>query len=416
MNHHSLLTLSAALLVGGAACVHAQTSATPPASPATPPAAAAAAPAAPAAPAGPTAMTTPSMSGPLAANGDPFNFDGGPLGKVYFGGVVSGLAFSQDHFLPGDKDNRSDIDNAQLFLQNTSGIFQFFVQAGYYSLPSLGAEYFKTSTTTTDAYGVVPVAFVKIVPDSAWTIMVGKLPTIIGDEYTFSYQNMNIERGLLWNQEPAISRGAQVNYVKGPVTFELSWNDAFYSKQYNGVSGGIVWAIDSSQTLSFLGAGNTKTTKAADFATPPFQNNEQIYNIIYSKTAGAWTISPYVQWTHVGANSLLSSGSANTEGYALLLNYTFDAKGPLAGFSLPARAEYITSSGSPSGSAASLLYGPGSSAWSYTITPTYQYKLFYLRAEASYVGTKNVPAGFGFGAHGTDTSQKRIVAEAGILF
>jgi len=31
--------------------------------------------------------------------------------------------------------------------------------------------------------------------------MAAKLPTLIGAEYTFTFENMNIERGLLWNQE-----------------------------------------------------------------------------------------------------------------------------------------------------------------------------------------------------------------------
>ena len=56
--------------------------------------------AAPAAPAGPTAMSTPAMSGPLAANPDPFSFDtsdwlGDAGGKIYVGGAVSGLAYYQ---------------------------------------------------------------------------------------------------------------------------------------------------------------------------------------------------------------------------------------------------------------------------------------------------------------------------------
>ena len=40
---------------------------------------------------------------------------------------------------------------------------------------------------------------------------VGALPTLIGAEYTFSFENMNIERGLLWNQENAVNKGIQLN-------------------------------------------------------------------------------------------------------------------------------------------------------------------------------------------------------------
>ena len=37
----------------------------------------------------------------------------------------------------------------------------------------------------------------------------------MGAEYTFTFQNMNIERGLLWNQETAVNRGIQVNQALG---------------------------------------------------------------------------------------------------------------------------------------------------------------------------------------------------------
>ncbi|MGT2492307.1 outer membrane beta-barrel protein [Cupriavidus basilensis] len=51
------------------------------------------------------------------------------------------------------------------------------------------------------------------------------------------------------------------------------------------------------------------------------------------------------------------------------------------GFKLPVRLEYIGSTGSAAGGAPNLLYGPGSAAWSFTVTPTYQYKRFFARAE-----------------------------------
>ena len=34
-------------------------------------------------------------------------------------------------------------------------------------------------------------------------------------ENTFTFQNMNIERGLLFAQEPTISRGGQLGYTQG---------------------------------------------------------------------------------------------------------------------------------------------------------------------------------------------------------
>ena len=42
--------------------------------------------------------------------------------------------------------------------------------------------------------------------------------------------------------------------------------------------------------------------------------------------------------------------------------------------------------------AANLLYGPGSAAWSVTVTPTYQKNIFFTRAELSYVGMQDTMA------------------------
>jgi hypothetical protein len=53
---------------------------------------------------------------------------------------------------------------------------------------------------------------------------------------------MNIARGLLWNQETAISRGIQVNQTMGKVTASLSWNDHFYSNRYSWLSGSLTYA------------------------------------------------------------------------------------------------------------------------------------------------------------------------------
>ena len=66
-----------------------------------------------------TAMTTPSMTGPLVANPNPWNFDAGPVGKVYVTGVVSGLGLAQQNATPGDKGLHPDVSNAQAIVQTT---------------------------------------------------------------------------------------------------------------------------------------------------------------------------------------------------------------------------------------------------------------------------------------------------------
>jgi hypothetical protein len=53
-------------------------------------------------PAAPTALTTPTLTGPIAGNPNPINFDLGPLGPVYLTSVVTGLGLWQNNVAPGD--------------------------------------------------------------------------------------------------------------------------------------------------------------------------------------------------------------------------------------------------------------------------------------------------------------------------
>ncbi len=414
MTHRKFLACAAsgalALMASETARADDQTATAPP--PATP-AAAAPAPVA----AAPTPPPYPAMSPTLAADANSPTFDLGLLGhKVTISGAVTGLGFVQNNTVTGDQDHRFDISNGQVFINKTDGIFQYFVQVGLYSLPDLGTPYVKSTTLTQNTYDPVPQAFLKIAPNSTWSIQIGKLPTLIGAEYTFSFENMNIERGLLWNQEPAVSRGVQLNYTKGKLALSVSWNDGLYSNRYTWVSAAATVTFNSSNTLEFVGGRNLKRTSFSDFATPLFANNEEIYNVIYTHTHGPWTIEPYVQYTYVPALPTIGSTSASTWGAALFVSYAFDAKSKLAGFSLPVRFEYISSTGSGAGGAPNLLYGPGSNAWSVTVTPTYQYKIYFVRAELSYVSASSITPGFAFGPAGDNQSQTRGLLETGVLF
>src|SRR5436190_1430998 len=109
----------------------------------------------------PTAMTVPAMTGPLVANPNPMSFDGGPLGKVYLTGALTGIGlFQNDPGIPpiGDHHSRVDLSSGLVQLQNTEGLFQFFVQAGLYSFPAVGAPYFQSWKATGDFFGPLPVA------------------------------------------------------------------------------------------------------------------------------------------------------------------------------------------------------------------------------------------------------------------
>lgn len=384
---------------------------TPAASPAAPPAPA------PAAPASVT-LPVPGMAGSLSFSAIPYSFDTGPLGKWYVDGVVSGLGMVQSNSTAADKSGLSDISNGQIFLQKIDGLVQFYAQVGAYSIPSLGTPYshlVDTSDALHNFFSAVPQAFIKIVPSDTFSIQAGKLPTLIGAEYTFTFENFDIERGLLWNQEPAVSRGVQANYTAGPVTFSLSLNDGYYSNRFNWITGSATWVINPTNTLVFTAGGNVGRTGpiSGSVATPTAQNNSSIYNVIYTYNNAPITITPYLQFSNVAANpSLGIMKSASTYGGAVLGNYVINPNWGLAG-----RVEYITTSGSTNDLAGTnLLYGPGSGAFSLTITPTYTYNRFFARADLSVVDVTDATDGDAFGQSGNATTQVRGMLETGVIF
>jgi hypothetical protein len=362
-----------------------------------------------AAPAAPTALPTPSITGPLAGL-PPAIFDAGPFGKIAVNGILDGMGMVQNNHVPGDNNAQAALSNGQVFIQKSDGWFQFYLQAGAYNIPALGTPFLATDKTVTDLFGPLPVAFLKLQAGKNTSILIGELPTLIGAEYTFTFENVNIERGLLWNQENAINRGIQVNQTMGKFTASVSWNDGFYSNRYTWMSGALAYA-NGPHSLSFVAGGNLGQTKFQTYAVP-VQNNGSIYNVIYTYTKGPWIIQPYYQYTDVPTNATIGViKGASTSGGAILLSHAFPH-----GFALAGRWEYIASSGTAAQNAVNLMYGPGSTGTSVTVTPTFQYGGFFLRGDLSFVHAGSYAPGYVFGPTGKDDNQTRAMAEIGFIF
>ena len=364
---------------------------------------------APAPPPAPAPLTTPAITGPLQA-APPNIFDAGPLGKLNVNGIVSGMGLWQGNHVPGDEPTQAALSNGQGWIQKTEGWCQFYLQAGAYTLPALATPFLATDETVTNLYGPVPVGFLKLQAGKNTSFMIGALPTLMGAEYTFTFENMNIERGLLWNQENAVNRGIQMNQTVGKFTAALSWNDGFYSNRYSWLSGSLTYA-NGPHSLAFVGMGNLGQTAFRTLATP-VQNNSSMYALIYTYTKGSWIVQPYFQYTNVPTNQKIGIvKGASTTGGAILVNHTHKH-----GFSLPGRLEYISSSGNAAEQAVNLLFGPGSAGWSITLTPTFRYRRFFIRGDLSFVRATSYTPGNVFGPTGMNRNQPRGVIEAGFMF
>ena len=183
---------------------------------------------------------------------------------------------------------------------------------------------------------------------------------------------MNIERGLLWNQEPAVSRGVQINYTKGKLALSLSWNDGLYSNRYSWVSAAATVTLDSSNTLEFAGGGNLKRTSFSDFATPSSQITRKSTTLSTPTPTGRGSSSPIPVHLCSGAAGIGSRRRRLGRRAFRQLRLRRQVANSLAS-ACPVRVEYIRQHRQrPIGGygpgpwqgfpimAANLLYGPGS--------------------------------------------------------
>ncbi|MBL8705360.1 MAG: porin [Rhodospirillales bacterium] len=359
----------------------------------------------------------PEMGPTLSANPSPANLDlGSWFGRLYVTGAVSGLGLWQSNPFPDDNRAYADIANGMVFLQTASAPVQFVVQAGIYSIPTLGEPYTRAADLNGSLWGPVPQAYVKLVPTDSFSVQIGRLPSLLGVEPDFTFQNVNIARGLLWNQENSINQGIQLNYTTGPLDLSVSLNDGFFTGRFNWLTGAATYTIDDNNAITFSAGGSFGSNREDSFRSPLAQSNSTIYNLIYEYTSGPWTVTPYVQYTHVPNDSALRAAdftqAASTIGVAAIASYSFNEN-----WKLGARGEYISSSGSFDEGAPELVTGgPGAKNWSITVTPSFQYDKFFARGEVSYVGLDKTTPGFAFGSSGNDTSQVRVLFEAGVIF
>ena len=400
MNPNRILQSMAGAAMAIAMMAGAQTPATPAPEPAPAPATA------------PAPLSTFVLTGPLQWL-PPAIFDAGPLGKLSVNGIVTGFAQFQNNPVPVVDDNsQATLSNGQIFIQKADGKLQYYIQAGAYTMPTLSVPFANAQDTVKNFYGPVPVAYLKLPVGKTTQFLIGSLPTLMGAESTFTYQNFNIERGIVWNQENAINRGIQVNQTLGKyLAASVSWNDGYYSNRYSWLSGSAT-LTKGPHSLVYDGMGNLGQT-AYQTAATPVQNNSYIHAVIYTYTKGPWIISPYFQYSKLPTNAKVGvpKGTSATGG-ALNVSYAFKS-----GFSLPARMEYLASSGSATDGSVNLLgFGAGSGGVTFTATPTYQKGGMYVRSDLAWIHATNNTPGDVFGKTGTDADQFRAVLEFGFIF
>jgi hypothetical protein len=313
-----------------------------------------------------------------------------------------------------DLNSRTDYSNIQATVTRNTGPFRFGATIGEYAFPVVGQALnptFKTGTNS-DLFSYVPVAYVQYLPNAAWTFTAGKLAALLGQESNFTYQNVNIERGLGWNTEPAFTRGVRAAYARGKFTGTLGYSDGYYSGRLDSLEGLLAWAASANTTMQF--AFELPQSSVGPNPTAVIANKREA-NLMLTQQFGKMQLLPYLLWIDSPQNTKLGyNGDERAFAGVFIANYVFDGA-----WSLGARYESIANRSSTldGGANADLVgFGPGSKATTFTITPAFKTGHTTLRAEYSTVNLGAFVPGLGFGTAGVASSQSRIGFELAAQF
>lgn len=313
-----------------------------------------------------------------------------------------------------DENARTDLSNGLLIFAKNTGWFRFGVTAGVYAFPVVGQALNPTvqANANTALYGYVPSYYVAFAPNDNVTVSAGQLATLLGQEDGFTYQNVDVQRGLVWNAEPAFSRGVRVQYTQGKFTGDLEYDDGYYSGNHRAFEGLVGWAPTGSTDLQFAFIAPQSNTPGN--ITTVIANKTE-YDVMLTQQIGKLQLLPYALFIASPAQSALGyAANESATGLAFLADYA-----PSARFSVGARYEWIANhsdAADTSLNADFIGYGSGSRAATFTITPAYRVNLFFARAEFSTVNAISARPGLAFGALGTGSLQTRFLLETGVQF
>lgn len=346
-----------------------------------------------------------------------------PIPVMSWSGVLRGMeTFSSHANAVGnlanaggtDQPSRFNISDALVTMSRNTGYFRYGASAGIYSIPVVGLSGNNTFQpgANVNTYGPLPSAYVSLNPNDRVSISAGYLATIIGQESTYTYLNANIQRGLVWNMETAVSRGARLSLTGTKFSGALEIDDGFFSGHYLGLEGSITNTLDANHSLQFVFV--IPNAQAPPNWTAAIAN-KRLYNFMYTATSGRWTFQPYLLLADSPKTGALGySSDESAWGAVFLSTWKLDPN-----WSLATRIEDLADGSRASDASANadlVGYGPGSSAWTITLTPTYQKNAFMARADLSEVVVRGAGVGLAFGSLGTQRDQFRVVLESGVQF
>jgi len=294
---------------------------------------------APAAPATAPAPLSTFGSHGSAAMAPPATFDAGPFGKLSVN-ASSPVSRSSRQFRAGNDKAQVHLSNGQ-FHSKADGKYSVLRPGlGAYTMPTLSVPLL-TPKISEQFLWACPVAFLKLPVGKTTSFEIGSLPTLMGAESTFTYQNSTSNAASFGTRKrhqprhPGESSAGQI-----PLRF-VSWNDGYYSNRYSFLSGSLTYKRPTPWCTTGWGTSGRPSFKRQ---LPRSRTRLYACGDLYV-LQGAWIVSPYFQYGKLPTNSKVGvTKSTSATGGAINVSYAFKR-----GFSLPVRFEYLTSSGSATG-------------------------------------------------------------------
>ncbi len=377
------------------------------------------------------------MSGPAA-----ITLDGGPLGSLSLSGGADGYGYYQSNTATGIQTNGANIANGLVELQKTSGVLQFTIELGSNggaitvgANTGFGGGYYNNripqTSVTNFSTGPLYAGYITIAPPNLpITVSAGVLPSLEGYESGIDWNNPSQLVSPVFFVQNSQAQGVQAALTEGPLTATVQFGDGWDTGVFNFVQALASYSINANNTASVYYAGNlgrtgllAKTysgdcsygsTAAGCFGTVgnygAYYMNSQMLGGYYSYTDGNLSLVPEVQYVYAKADQQLGLTKASSNASAAVFaDYSF-ANTP---YLLGGWVAFEDSNGYDSWYA-----GPKSESASIAVSPTWQYKDLFARANAgaAYLLNNKAFSTASYGNKGTDKFQFTGTLEAGLLF
>jgi hypothetical protein len=312
-------------------------------------------------------------------------------------------------------------------LQKTTGVVQFNIEVGSTSSITLGALTFDgrghVAGTSINNFDTGPLYIGSITiapPNSPVTVTAGHIASLEGYEATTDWTNPSQLTTDIFFVQNSNATGVQANLTEGPVSVAVQFGDGFDTGVWNFAQALVTYTINANNIVNVYGAANLGRTGLnahtyAQDTVGEFGSNYINSNMIggyYSWTQGNLNVVPEVQYVYAKTDHQVDIDKASSNlGAAVFSTYAFGG----SPYSIGGWVEYENSKGN-----SDWFITPNSEAVGVAVSPTWQYKDLFARANAGALYLlHNEASGPGTAATFGDNGSKfqfTGTLEAGLLF